>query len=285
MNILKAAVRVSNKVPPLLLEVEEVAHGFMRGVHGRKKYGQGETFWQFRQWQQGDRVADINWRQTAKSDNVYIKQTEWEAAQAVWVYRDNNPSMKYASKNKYRTKQEYAEILLLALSRILLTAGEKVGLLGTELSPQIGDSAVEKIYANLEYQIAMPLTPVIGKNSHVVIISDFFNDFESISQACMYLASKNIKVMLVQICDRAEAEFPFKGRIKFLDMLEHDVKLVSKSEDIADEYVRKFKLHQAKVENLAKSIGGKYGFYITDMKAEIALFDIFEKLAVKCDVR
>src|ERR1035437_10591865 len=85
----------------LLLEAEKVAHSFMKGVHGRRRVGTGEAVWQFRPWQPGDARRDIDWRQTAKRDEAFVRQTEWEAAQTVWLYRDASASMDFGIKKDY----------------------------------------------------------------------------------------------------------------------------------------------------------------------------------------
>ena len=131
-NILKAG-KIAASLPGLLLDAEKVAQGFMKGVHGRRKIGIGEAFWQFRTWQAGDSTRDIDWRQTGKREGVFIRQMEWEAAQAAFLYRDPSKSMDFSSSKKLLTKKDYAEVLLLALSMVLLNGGEQIGLLGTDL--------------------------------------------------------------------------------------------------------------------------------------------------------
>src|SRR3954462_14861879 len=84
-------------LPPLLVAAERVASTVAQGVHGRRRVGQGETFWQFRQYQPGDAATRIDWRESAKSQRLYIRETEWEAAQSVWLWRDPSGSMDYSS--------------------------------------------------------------------------------------------------------------------------------------------------------------------------------------------
>src|SRR5256714_10721107 len=79
-------------LPPLLVAAERVAVTVAQGVHGRRRVGQGETFWQFRQYQPGDAAARIDWRESAKSQRLYVRETEWEAAQSVWLWRGGSPA-------------------------------------------------------------------------------------------------------------------------------------------------------------------------------------------------
>jgi len=71
--------------PPLLVAAERVASTVAQGVHGRRRVGQGETFWQYRRFEFGDSPQQIDWRRSARSDRLYVRQTEWEAAQSIWL--------------------------------------------------------------------------------------------------------------------------------------------------------------------------------------------------------
>ena len=109
------AEELSAHLPPLMVAAERVAATVSQGVHGRRRVGQGETFWQFRRYNFGDSTQLIDWRQSAKSQPVYIRENEWEAAQSVWLWRDGSASMDYRSSGDVKTKIERADLLLLAL--------------------------------------------------------------------------------------------------------------------------------------------------------------------------
>src|SRR3981189_1289102 len=97
VSVQHRAEELAAALPPLLVAAERVASTAAQGVHGRRRVGQGETFWQFRQYQPGDAAARVDWRESAKSQRLYIRETEWEAAQSVWLWRDASPSMDYSS--------------------------------------------------------------------------------------------------------------------------------------------------------------------------------------------
>src|ERR671932_325888 len=129
------AEQTAAALPPLLVAAERVATTVAQGVHGRRRVGQGETFWQFRQYMPGDAAQRIDWRESAKSQRVYVRETEWEAAQSVWLWRDASPSMDYSSAAyitgaDWPTKRDRAELLLVALASLLLRGGERLTLLG-----------------------------------------------------------------------------------------------------------------------------------------------------------
>ena len=66
------AEELASLVPPLMVAAERVASTVAQGVHGRRRVGTGEAFWQFRQYQPGDSLHRVDWRQTAKRDRVYV---------------------------------------------------------------------------------------------------------------------------------------------------------------------------------------------------------------------
>jgi len=143
------AEQAAAALPPLLVAANRVASTVAQGVHGRRRVGQGETFWQFRQYQPGDAAQRIDWRESAKSQRLYVRETEWEAAQSVWLWRDASPSMDYASTRGLPTKRERADLLTLALAALLLRGGERVTLLGTGVAPSHGRAVLNRMAQQL----------------------------------------------------------------------------------------------------------------------------------------
>ena len=107
-------------LPPLVVQAERVAATVMQGVHGRRRAGTGDSFWQFRPYLAGDAASRVDWRQSAKADRLYVRETEWEAAQTVVLWRDGGARMDWRSHLADVTKRERASLLLLALAALLL---------------------------------------------------------------------------------------------------------------------------------------------------------------------
>ena len=70
------AAEIAERVPPLLLAARRIAATIEQGVHGRRRVGRGEAFWQFRQYYPGDELRRLDWRQSAKTDRLYLRQME-----------------------------------------------------------------------------------------------------------------------------------------------------------------------------------------------------------------
>ncbi|MBC7802001.1 MAG: DUF58 domain-containing protein, partial [Gemmatimonadaceae bacterium] len=126
----RRAEALGARLPPLLVAAQRVASTVAQGVHGRRRVGQGDSFWQYRPFVAGDARSRIDGRASGKSDRAYVRETEWEAAQTVYVWRDASASMVWRSGAAVPEKRERADLLLLALSALLLRGGERVRLLG-----------------------------------------------------------------------------------------------------------------------------------------------------------
>ena len=144
-NLRQRAEQLAATLPPLLVAAERVAATVVQGVHGRRRVGQGETFWQFRHYEVGDPPQFIDWRQSAKTDHIFTRQMEWEAAQSAWIWRDTSPSMDWHSDDALPTKRERADLLSLALAALLVRGGERVSLLGSGLRPAAGRGALTRL--------------------------------------------------------------------------------------------------------------------------------------------
>src|SRR5690606_5867937 len=92
------AEQLADRLPPLLVAAERVASTVAQGVHGRRRVGIGETFWQFRPYSQGDSSSRIDWRQSARATQLFLRDQEWEAAESVWLWADLSASMVWRSR-------------------------------------------------------------------------------------------------------------------------------------------------------------------------------------------
>ena len=124
------AQALADRLPDLLLEALRVANTVVHGIHGRRRAGTGETFWQFRQFQGSDPATVIDWRRSASSDTLYVREREWEASHTFWLWPDVSPSMLFKSHLAPVSKRDRALVLTLAIAEMLVRAGERVALLG-----------------------------------------------------------------------------------------------------------------------------------------------------------
>ena len=97
----RAAVGKSQKlavrVPRLILEARRVASTLIHGLHGRRRAGPGENFWQYRRFFNGEPANTVDWRRSARDDHLYVREREWEASHTIWLWADRSPSMDFNS--------------------------------------------------------------------------------------------------------------------------------------------------------------------------------------------
>src|ERR1700680_4594753 len=117
-------------MPRLILEARRIAATIIHGLHGRRRAGSGENFWQYRRFMSGEPAARIDWRRSARDDHLYVRELEWEAAHTVWIWPDRSPSMNFASPLVRDTKLFRTLVVALALAEVLVEAGERVGIPG-----------------------------------------------------------------------------------------------------------------------------------------------------------
>src|SRR5580704_17493377 len=114
-------------MPRLILEARLVAATVIHGLHGRRRAGPGENFWQYRRFVSGELASRVDWRRSARDDHRYVRELEWEAAHTVWIWPDRSPSMYFASPLVRDTKLFRTLVIALALAEVLVDAGERVG--------------------------------------------------------------------------------------------------------------------------------------------------------------
>jgi uncharacterized protein (DUF58 family) len=85
-------------LPRLVLEARRIAANVIHGLHGRRRAGSGENFWQYRRFVSGEPSQNVDWRRSARDDLLYVRELEWEASHTVWIWPDRSPSMAFASK-------------------------------------------------------------------------------------------------------------------------------------------------------------------------------------------
>jgi uncharacterized protein (DUF58 family) len=275
-------------LPALQVAAERVAATVAQGVHGRRRVGQGETFWQFRQYQPGDSASRIDWRESAKSQRLYIRETEWEAAQSVWLWRDGSPSMNYSSAGYiagagWPSKRERAELLLMALASLLVRGGERVTLLGSGMTPVSGrlalSRAVELIGREATASESLPGFEPLPRAGQLVLIGDFLSPLDEVNGGLARFAAVGVKGHLLQIIDPAEEDLPFAGRVRFAGIEERDEVVVSRVESIRDDYSGRFRQHRDGVAAIAARLGWTCGAHRTDRPPELALLALYTALS------
>ncbi len=270
-------------LPPLLVAAERVAATVSQGVHGRRRVGQGETFWQFRRYQSGDSAQQIDWRQSAKSQRVYIRETEWEAAESVWLWCDGTASMDFRSSPDLPTKSDRAVLLTLALSALLIRGGEHVALSGHGRPPSTGRAALLEMAAILSQEsnpeniapLNMPTDEPMPRDARIILFGDFLDPVDQIRTSLDAITAKGVRGHMVRIIDPAEDGLPYSGRVLFEGCESDGEVLLDGVEDVRQTYGEIWRAHGEALEAAARSSGWGYIAHHTDRPAEEALLHLY----------
>jgi len=271
------AATLAAALPPLLVEARRIAATVAQGVHGRRRVGPGETFWQFRRYSTGDSSSDIDWRRSARSQHLFVRENEWEAAQSVWLWRDGSASMEYTSGGP--TKLNRAGVLALALAMLLIQAGERIAALGEPHPPQTGRAPLDRLaflYLRAgEPAATLPAPQPLPRHAHTVWLSDFLFDAEVTLARMRLLAGAGITGHLLQILDPAEADYGFHGRVRFEGVEDATNLLVGRAENLKSEYDRRLMSHQSRIGSEARRLGWTFSVHRSDHAPHTALLALY----------
>jgi uncharacterized protein (DUF58 family) len=286
----RRAEALGARLPPLLVAAERVASTVAQGVHGRRRVGQGDSFWQFRPFVVGDTIARIDWRQSAKSGRPapggwFVRETEWEAAQTVCLWRDTSPSMRWHSRLVRTEKRERAGLLLLALAALLLRGGERVMLIAPDARPVAGRVGLDRLAAMLdglpEAEVGLPPQVKLPRHATAVLIGDFLAPLEEIQAEIGRLSAIPISGTMLQVLDPAEVELPYSGRIRFRGV-EHDGDtLIPRVESVRTAYADRLHAQQAGLASICGAAGFSFATHRTDHPPEAALLGLYTALSAR----
>jgi uncharacterized protein (DUF58 family) len=276
---------LADRLPPLLVAAERVAATVAQGVHGRRRVGVGDTFWQFRPYQPGDSTSRIDWRQSARSTQLFLRDQEWEAAETVWLWADASGSMAYSSTPRVPTKQDRALLLLLALASLLTRAGERIALLGDQRRPTGGRAAVahicERLGANPTASSSMVPIQQLPRHARLVLISDFFIPLEELRERLRGFVAMGIRGHLLHVLDPAEPSLPFAGRVRFEGLEDDGTTLIGNVDGVRVRYRDRVEAHRLGLRDLARSLGWTLASHVTDHPPEPPLLALYNALSTK----
>ena len=289
----QAAIRQRAEVlaaplPPLLVAAERVAATVAQGVHGRRRVGTGETFWQFRRYQPGDAATAIDWRQSGKSQRLFVRENEWEAAESVWLWRDGSPSMSYQSRLAPCPKVDRATLLLLAVAALLVRGGERVALLGQDRVPGSGRAALSRLAVNLLWPDGSARTPRatslpeperLPRYAQLLLIGDFLPSLGEIDVLLKRFAADGVKGHLLQVLDPAEEDLPFFGRTQFHGFEGEGAVTIGRVESVRADFARRLEARRKGLEAMARAVGWSFASHRTDRPPETALLALYSALA------
>jgi uncharacterized protein (DUF58 family) len=284
LTLEREAVSLVDRMPELLMEADRIASTVAQGIHGRRRAGPGETFWQFRQYQPGENATLVDWRRSASSDHLYIREREWEAAHTLYLWPDISPSMNFQSHIAPIPKRDRVLVLALATAELLVRGGERVALLA-QMSPTASRNAAtriaETIMANSGSELAnksMPPQTALSRFSGLILFSDFLAPAHVIRERLETYAGNGVAGHMVQVIDPAEETLPYHGRTEFLSPSGDQRWIADRVEALRPKYRARFAAHRAELVEMARRFGWSFLTHHTDRPASEPLLSLLMRL-------
>ncbi|MBW4706876.1 DUF58 domain-containing protein [Roseobacter sp. YSTF-M11] len=269
-------------LPALLARAEHLAGAVLLGDHGRRRAGMGDDFWQYRPAQSGDSRRLIDHRRSARGDQEFVREREWQIAQSVMLWVDQGASMRFSSADDLPLKADRARLLGLATAILLVRGGERVGLTGTALPPRRGNAQILRLAEMFTQDAAEDYAPpehrAMIPSARALFISDFMGDIDEVRLALTKAADRGVRGVLMHILDPSEEAFPFRGRTIFESVggsLSHET---LKASELKDRYLERLAARKSELQKLCALTGWQYGLHHTDASAQSALLWLYRAL-------
>jgi uncharacterized protein (DUF58 family) len=273
-------------MPRLILEARRIAATVVHGLHGRRRAGSGENFWQYRRFTSGEPARRVDWRRSARDDHLYVREQEWEAAHTIWIWPDRSPSMLFASPLVRETKLDRALVVAFALAEILVEGGERIGIPGL-MTPTASRNVIDKMAQALVHdtdeRASLPPAFAPSPLSEVLMLSDFWSPMAEIRQTLAQLAGARTQGHLIQVVDPAEENFPYYGRIEFLEPEDGGSITAGRAETWREDYVARLARHRADIRAEADKLGWSFAVHRTDRPASELVLALHARMGLGAD--
>lgn len=282
---------VVSKIKTLELRARAVVEGFMVGMHKSPYHGFSAEFSQHRPYNQGDSLRNIDWKVYGKSEKFFIKQYEEETNLICNVALDVSKSMDFKHSADI-TKLEYGSILAASLIYLLLQQNDSTGLtlysdkIESYLPPKSTQVYMRELIKSINNVKPSGKTATAGalnkiadrikKRGLVIIISDFFDEIDSVVSAVKHFYFKKNEVIVFQVLDPVEKSFALGGDAIFVDV-ETGEEMTSQPYQIQKSYQQAMSDFTERLKEECLRYGIEYNLLDTSTPFDKALFSYFKK--------
>jgi uncharacterized protein (DUF58 family) len=265
---------VLNRIDRLELDAKQIVEGVLAGRHRSPRQGFAVEFAQHREYAPGDDIKHIDWKVYARTERYHLKQYEQETNLVAWMVVDGSESMKVAtvkdSRGEPLTKYLVAAILSAALGYLVTQQSDAAGLVLSADRVRAflrGSSAPGQVREMLTRLADGPFPAVsnigkvlrdqgnsLGRRGIVFVFSDFLDDIADLANGLQILKSQKHEVVLFQVMDAAELDFPFRQPTLFRG-LEALPELSTDPLTIRETYLTELGKHLASLEELTRTMG------------------------------
>jgi uncharacterized protein (DUF58 family) len=270
----------------LELKARLIVEGYVSGLHKSPYHGFSIEFAEHREYVQGDDLRYVDWKVFGKSDRYYLKQYEEETNFACYFLLDTSESMLYRSEKGSVTKLGYAQYVCAALSYLILKQQDAVGLATfdnavrnfvragshpshlkqvchvMDIAGAMGETSMGPIFHDLSERIK--------KRGLVVILSDLFDDVASLMLGLKHFRHRRHEVLVLQVIDPAEQDFPFQDPTLFKG-LEGLPEQLTEPRSLRTAYQSEFEAFLKSIRRGCRDLHMDYTLLRTDQSLDVAL--------------
>jgi uncharacterized protein (DUF58 family) len=293
------------KVKGLPWIAQKVARGFLSGLHSSVSRGSGVEFSQYRAYEPGDALANIDWKLFARSDRYFVREAYQESDLDLWMLIDSSASMSMVSKqnksidvnglrSKPLSKLDFAKVFLSSLSCIAQEQGDAIGLVSLESSSTSANDlfipakkghahwqnlllSLHNIKADGGFPNLENLLPSFESMRHhgvLVVVSDFCQHNQEIFELLAQFNTQKTDVICVQLMCEDELNFNYQGQIKFEEPETGRSFLLSANEAKTG-FLQALNKHQAQLEAHISHLGMQHLLVNVDLPIHQAMHDLF----------
>jgi uncharacterized protein (DUF58 family) len=267
----------------LQLTARSVVEGTTAGLHRSPLKGASVEFRQHRFYVPGDEPRRLDWRVLGRTDRPYIKEYDEETNLRCAILLDRSGSMAYAGRGVSSAREpkfDYAARLAAAVAYLMLAHSESVGLgvfgtkLETWLAPHAGSGqlaraidVLERIAPSGESDPGRAMRDAadrLERRGLVVVLSDFFVAPRVIRNGIARLRHDRHEVILVQVLDRDEEEFPFRRWSRFRG-LEGESPQLCETALVRQTYLENFRRHRKELTDDCRALHAQLAVFRTDL--------------------
>src|SRR5437773_3100777 len=268
----------------LELKARTIVEGFLSGLHRSPFKGFSVEFAEYRQYMPGDDLSTIDWKVYARSDRHYVKKFEEETNLNCHVMLDISGSMAYGSRGI--TKYEYGQCLAASLAYLMNRQRDASGLAAFDerIVTMLPASArpghlsallvtLDRLKLGTHTNVSKPLHQLadsLSKRGMVVLISDLLDDPERVIRGLKHFQFRGSDVIVFQILDPDEIEFPFERATRFED-LETSEEVMAVPGAVRDHYVKQMSDLIERYRRAHGASGIDYQLLNTKHRLELAL--------------
>ncbi|QCJ42035.1 DUF58 domain-containing protein [Bacillus sp. S3] len=261
--------------------------GAHKGRRQANKFGTSLEFSDYRLYQPGDDVRQIDWNIYGRTHKHYIKRFLDEQELAITVFLDVSGSMQ-----AIETKWARAKELAASFSFIALSGEDRLSFVPVSSEPFVKVSRKGSVYAKKVFFdiLQFPLhegsgtfTENLHKNSLknnqlAILITDGLEPLESFESLFRSIAARKQEVTLIQLLSRDELNPIYTGDVKLIDSESKESVQVSMNEFILGNYQRQLNMHNHKLELLCRRFG--FSYLMTTDHADLPAF-LFHECSAK----